>query len=103
MYRWSWTAPLFDYTPLFQPIQACQTSIPKALFAPSLLFCVNGHVRGNKFLIEIQIGIKEAAVLLFQFGRQISPAAQNTMWKRMNDEPGTIKADAICDLSSDSV
>jgi DNA-3-methyladenine glycosylase II len=36
-------------------------------------------------------------------GQQISTAAQKTIWKRMNDELGTITEDVICDLSADEI
>ncbi|MDR0402121.1 MAG: DNA-3-methyladenine glycosylase 2 family protein [Treponema sp.] len=36
-------------------------------------------------------------------GQQISSVAQKTVWKRMNDELGTITVDVICDLSVDKI
>jgi DNA-3-methyladenine glycosylase II len=36
-------------------------------------------------------------------GQQISSAAQKTIWKRMNNELGTITEDVICDLSVDEI
>jgi DNA-3-methyladenine glycosylase II len=56
-----------------------------------------GHIERP---VEIDLFLSMAHTII---GQQISSAAQETIWKRMHEELGTITADAIADLSVEGI